>query len=170
MTATQRNILNIMVFQIFWFACVLGGNAGAAIALALYAFVYTRFIGNPLKQWKALGTIALCGLLVDIAMAEFGVIHFADSAREALWLLLLWLGFGTLFFHGLAWLRKLPLAVIALIGAVAGPLTYWAGANLNDSRITVSPSVFMVCYGIPWAILLPLFTHIPRLLYASEKV
>jgi len=170
MTSTQRNILNLLMFQAFWFACVLGGNLIAAMALVCFGLLYSRLVGNPLKQWKALLAILVCGGLVDTLMAYTHIITFNAADPEPLWLAFLWLGFATLFFHGLQWLRKFSLPLIALLGAILGPLTYWTGALLSDNSFPSGLTLFIISYAIAWAILLPLFTHIPRLVYATDKV
>lgn len=169
MTAMRRNLLNLLMFQAFWFACVLGGNLIAAIALVCYVLLYSRLVGNPLKQWKALLAIFLIGGAVDLLMGNIGMITFNAANPVPLWLPCLWLGFSTLFFHGLQWLRKLPLPLIALLGALLGPLTYWTGALLSDNTLPSGLTAFIISYAMAWTILLPLFTHLPRLVYSTEK-
>lgn len=170
MTATQRNVINLLMFQAFWFACVLGGNLIAAISLACYSLLYSRLVGNPLKQWKALLAIFLIGGAVDLVMGKVGMIKFNASDTQPLWLACLWLGFATLFFHGLQWLRKFPWPVITLLGAVLGPLTYWSGALLSNNTFPSGIIPFIISYAIVWAMLLPLFTHLPRLIYSQDKI
>jgi len=170
MTSMQRNILNLLMFQAFWFACVLGGNLIAAISLVCYGLLYSRLVGNPLKQWKALLAIFLIGGAVDLLMANTRMITFNATDPVPLWLACLWLGFSTLFFHGLQWLRKFSLPLIAVIGAILGPLTYWAGALLSHNTLPSGLILFIISYAIAWAILLPLFTHLPRLVYTTDKV
>lgn len=169
MTSTQRNILNLLMFQAYWFACILGGNLIAVMGLLCYGLLYSRFVGNPLKQWEALLAILFCGGLMDAIMAYTHIITFNATEALPIWLACLWLGFATLFFHGLQWLRKFSLPVIALIGAILGPLTYWSGAQLSNNSLSSGLTVFIISYATAWAILLPLFTHIPRLIYGPAK-
>lgn len=168
MTPTKSNLLNLVLFQVFWFVCVMGGDVAAGIGLTIYTFIYCRWIGNPREQWKGLLAISMCGLLVDIAISASGVIHFSNANGGVIWLICLWIGFSTLFYHGLHWLSELPLPVVALIGAIAGPLTYLGGASLNDSPIAVGLMEFFIWYGVAWSMLLPLITHMPRLAYSGE--
>lgn len=168
LTATQRNILNLLMFQGLWFGCVLGGNLVAVLSLAAYVLLYSTLVSNPLQEWKALLAIALVGALADALMAYANIITFDATSHLPVWLACLWLGFGTLFFHGLQWLRSLPWPVVAITGAVAGPATYWSGALLSNNTFPSGLAVFIATYAIAWSILLPLFTHLPRLAYTTE--
>lgn len=105
-----------------------------------------------------------------MVMANTGMITFNAKDPEPLWLACLWLGFSTLLFHGLQWLRKLPLPIIALLGAILGPTTYWTGALLSNNTLPSGLTAFIISYATAWAILLPLFTQLPRLLYSQERI
>jgi hypothetical protein len=170
MISMQRNILNLAVFQVFWFSCVLGGNFVAVTSLLCYGLLYSRLVGNPLKQWRVLLAILLCGGAVDTMMSYANIITFSVAGSVPVWLGCLWLGFASLFFHGLQWLRKFTLPMIASLGAILGPVTYWAGALLSGNILPAGLTLFFISYAIAWALLLPLFVHFPRLIYSKEKI
>ena len=83
------------------------------------------------------------------------------------WMAALWLAFVTLFLHGLQWLRDRPL-LAAAAGAVLGPASYYAGAQLHGVKLGMTLTSFFLCYGFLWAIMMPLFGCIARSRSAHE--
>jgi hypothetical protein len=76
------------------------------------------------------------------------------------WLVAMWMLFATTLNVSLRWLRRYPLAAIAL-GAVGGPLADWAGARLGAMRF-VAPVAATVALAIGWAVLTPLLVGLAR--------
>lgn len=162
--ATQRTVANLLLTQAVWFACVLGGDAGS-VAAVLHLLAYRRWIGDD-SDWPLLCTVAAIGYGVDSALAALGFMHYAPHTLTGLlpaplWLAALWLSFATLFRHGLHWLQHRPWLAAAL-GAVAGPMTYYAGSELGAATAGTSITVFLVLHALLWAIMTPLFACLAR--------
>lgn len=129
-----RLLANLLGFEVGWLACVLGDSllGGAVVAVILGA--HLRWQAWP-GEWRWLVGFTLLGLAVDGGLArvggfDFGAMPLVLGLLPA-WLWLLWPLFATLLHHSLAWLWTRPLLAI-LGGAVSGPLSYYAGAELAD--------------------------------------
>jgi len=152
----KKTLINLALFQLGWLVCVLGGNVYAVVFTLLALGIHQWLILVDRREWKLIGIVVLCGGLWDIAMAQFGVIHYASALPVGIpfWLLCLWALFATTFMHSLLWMRRyLWLAV--LFAGVFGPLSYWFGASLTDAqlRAPVIGSLLIMAGG--WALLFP---------------
>jgi Protein of unknown function (DUF2878) len=152
--------LNVALFQAGWFACVLAAAqglpwAGVAAAAAIVAWHALR-ARQPAQELKLIGLALLVGAFADSALAASGWIVFAPDAAAGLapwWILAMWALFATTLNVSLAWLRsRLPLA--ALLGAVSGPLAYWAGARLGALELR-QPAAALGALALVWAATLP---------------
>ena len=158
---------NIIAFQIGWFACVLGGAnhlawLGALIALTLL----TRHIAtaeDALFEFRLIVIAMVIGLVFDSIPQSLGWIQFApvDFWPDALpppWMVMLWGMFASTMNISLSWLKsKLWLAFI--LGAVAGPITYWSGTRFGALHL-VQPLAAMIYLSIGWALAVPLLLKI----------
>ena len=137
-STTTGVIVNFAAFQIGWFACVLGAAhgwpwAGTAIAAAIVAAHVYR-AARPAEELKLIG-IALClGAVWDSLLFTLGWLDFKTGVLihgvAPHWILAMWALFAITLNVSLRWLQGRWL-VAALLGAVAGPLAYWAGARLG---------------------------------------
>ena len=80
----------------------------------------------------------------------------------------LWLNFATTLNRTLAWLKDRP-GSAALIGAVAGPATYLAGARLGAVQVSTSDPLAVLAIAIEWLIALPLLARLARTLTARRR-
>jgi hypothetical protein len=165
----NRNIANWILTQALWFICVLGGDLYAVVAGICYWFFYVTHIGNVQREWPSLVIIVSSGFIIDILLSSFGVINFNTNMFMPLWLLVIWSGFATLFHHGLGWLLAKPV-LAAVLGAITGPLAYFAGAALSVSQINVSPTVFICIYAVLWSLYMPIFLFISSRFNRSESL
>ena len=150
--------LNVALFQAGWLACVLGAAyglpwAGVAAAAAVVAWHARR----AAAELKLVALAVAVGALSDSALAASGWVDFAPvAAAEGLapwWILAMWALFATTLNVSLAWLRsRLPLA--ALLGAMSGPLAYWAGARLGALELR-QPAAALGALALVWAAVLP---------------
>ena len=152
----KKTLINLALFQSGWLVCVLGGDIYAILFTLPALLLHQWLVLDNRREWRLIGVIVSGGCLWDIAMAQFGVIRFADAMLVGipLWLVCLWLLFATTFMHSLLWLRRYLWLAIPL-AAVFGPASYWFGANLTDSelRLPVIESLAIMAAG--WALLFP---------------
>lgn len=157
---TIKLAINIIAFQITWFACVLGavhgwpllGVAAAIITIALHLF----FSNNRASELKLIVFAITLGLVLESLLIYSGLTSFVGQPPGGpplppLWLLAMWAAFATLPNGCLSWLQTRP-ALAALLGLVGGPLAYLGGERLGGITI-LEPRLFAIsAIAVVWAI------------------
>lgn len=161
-------LFNLIAFQLGWFACVVGAArgwplTGTAIAALIVAWHIVR-AARPAEELKLIAVAVLIGVLWDSALIAFGLTDFTSGTLlvglAPPWILALWALFATTLNLSLRWLRQRWL-LAALLGAVAGPLSYWAGARLGAVQL-VEPWPALIALSIGWALMTPALVIIAR--------
>jgi hypothetical protein len=102
-----------------------------------------------------MGILLVAGLVIDGGLQLSGFFRFTAAALPIpLWLVVIWLALATLPHHSLAWMKGRPLLSAAL-GAIGGPLAYWAGVRLDAAAFSwpLLPSLLLL--AVIWAALWP---------------
>jgi hypothetical protein len=165
--------VNFLVFQAVYFACVLGAARGApglgplvAVVLLPVNLVFVADRARELRLWMLAGAV---GLALDSALLAAGLIDFPAAARLApdagwphalvpLWILTLWVAFGSLLTSSLAWLGG-SVAAAVVFGAVGGPLSFWSGSRLGATELPRDWASFLAL-GLEYAVLLPILLRV----------
>ena len=162
-------IVNFVLFQIGWFACVLGAAkqlpwAGAAVVAAI-VIVHLRLAKQAKPEIILLLISMLIGGSYDQLMQYNALLsyqaHGWAAAVVPVWIIALWAVFVTTLNVSLRWMRGKWLVAV-LFGAIGGPLAYLGAEKLGAVTIN-SPPISYVALGFGWAILTPL------LLWLSTK-
>jgi hypothetical protein len=74
------------------------------------------------------------------------------------WIVVMWGLFATTLNVSLAWLKQ-KMVLAALLGAVAGPLAYYAGLKLNALQFG-DMTVALVALALGWALFTPLLMRL----------
>lgn len=154
-------MLNAILYQIGWFACVIGaaqswGTAGAAVATSL-VLVHLALVEEPGREWPLLLSALGIGLVADSLHARFGILVFRGHEAGELapvWILALWLQFGTVLHFCMRWLSGRYL-LAAVLGLVGGPLTFLAGERLGAATFGEPRALSLAILGLSWSVLLP---------------
>ena len=135
--------INFALFQISWFACVLGGAHnvawyGVGVAFLILILQISISKHRQLDIRLVFSALAL-GLIFDAIPLHMGWISFASmpywsNALAPAWMLALWAMLATTLNMSLAWLKPKPILSI-LLGAISGPLAYLGGARLGAMQI-----------------------------------
>jgi hypothetical protein len=166
--STQRLLANIVSFQFGWFACVLGAARGYAwfgpVLVLVIAAAWLFAAARPLSLGLVLVLAGVVGWCWDSWLSVLGFIGYAPGPLPApfapLWILALWVLFGTTLDVSLRWLRgKWWLA--ALLGAVSGPLAYLGGARLGALQL-LQPTEAMCAQAVGFGLLLPALVALSR--------
>lgn len=167
-SCAQSIVVNVVAFQVGWFACVLGAGhgvpwLGTATGLAIVA-VHIARAPQPATEAKLIGIAVSIGTVWDSALAFPGWIDFTSGTlvrgMAPPWILALWALFATTLNVSLDWLKQRWL-VAAVLGAVAGPLSYWGGAKLG-AVIFVEPAPAIAALAVGWAAMMPALMAIAR--------
>ncbi|WP_339650243.1 DUF2878 domain-containing protein [Halopseudomonas pelagia] len=158
-------IANALLFQAGWFACVLGGTSGWLLIPLAALIIHFTWISSWAAEGKLVVSVMLAGTAVDSFLLQMGVFSFSgDPLLAPLWLVLLWAMLGTTLNHCLAWSAK-PVWRACLLGAIAGPLSYFAGASLADVGLPLGTQTSLIILALCWAVIYPLlhgFSHLYR--------
>lgn len=169
--AIWRKVWNFVLFQIGWFACILGA-AHQKLWIALTASViivgiYLWLRATARADYKLLAVALLYGIVVDTILVQLGWIQFESPFPwkwlSPLWMWALWLVFATTLKESMSWLQGKYL-LSALLGGIAGPLCYEAGARLGAAQW---PSPEIQVFGLIYLAVVWAFA-MPTLLYVSQ--
>lgn len=155
-------LLNILAFQIGWFACVLGGANGLPwLGTILAAGIVALHLARAARPVVEAALIVLTGVLGgvwDSLLVGIGLVSYPSGTLVAgtapHWMVALWLIFATTLNVSLRWLRGRGWLAAAL-GALGGPLAYYAGHKLDGVSFTDAGAAMAVLAG-GWAVLMPL--------------
>lgn len=161
-----HKLINFVLFQIGWFACVLSSAAGrpwigTLTALAVLAWHVGR-AQKPSREVSLILIAMLIGALWDSLLVwqswlQYPVGNLLPEVAPY-WIVVMWALFASTLNLSLRWLKQHPLLAIVL-GAIAGPLAYFGGARLGAVDF-VQPLNAFIALSIGWAILTPLLVLI----------
>ncbi|MBI1424993.1 MAG: DUF2878 family protein [Gammaproteobacteria bacterium] len=164
----SRKISNFVLFQIGWFACVLSGAAmqplmGVAIAAAIIGWHVWR-AQQPAKEIYLILAAMLVGALWDSLLVWQTWLDYPAGIllphTAPYWIIIMWALFASTLNLSLRWLKShLLLAVI--LGAIAGPLAYYAGARLGAVDF-VQPTSAFIALALGWAVFTPLLVILSK--------
>jgi hypothetical protein len=156
-------LFNFLAFEFAWFCAVTGGAAGRGwlLSLPVVAVVAIHLALNRARiraeLWLILA-VTLFGVLLEMGFMGAGLIRYAGTAEgqvlPPIWIIALWFGFGTLPNASLAWLQG-RFFLQVLLGAIAGPLTYWTGVKLGAAALPEDAGGALFALGLAWALALP---------------
>jgi hypothetical protein len=157
----RLQVANFVVFQLAWFAAVLGaahraplwGTACVVAAIGWHLSVSAR----PAAEAALVGLACLIGFVVESALALQGHVAYTSGQPDArlapYWIVALWGLLGMTLNVTLRWLKCRPW-LAAAIGAIAGPLSFVSGVRLGGARfIDAEPALFALV--LVWAAMLP---------------
>ncbi|WP_432823955.1 DUF2878 domain-containing protein [Trichloromonas sp.] len=172
----RRNLINVILFQLAWFAAVLGAARGlpwlGPLALLPVVGVHLALSDNRDKELILLVSAGALGFCFDTTLVATGTFvpigHLLPFPFSPPWMVGLWMNFATTLNVSLAWLRNRYLAAV-LFGAVGGPLAYYSGARLGATVGHPSPEG-LTLLALGWGLMTPLlFWLAGRLVRAPES-
>lgn len=153
---------NVVLFQLGWFACVLGaahGRAleGALVALAIVA-AHVALAARPSRELALVAAAAATGAVADSLLAASGWLRYDAGVlvegTAPYWIVAMWALFAITLNVSMRALRS-RLWLGALLGLVGGPAAYYAGANLGAlTLVQLLPA--LAALAAIWALATPL--------------
>ncbi|MBU2977005.1 DUF2878 domain-containing protein [Alteromonas sp. C1M14] len=156
----KGKLVNFVWFQTIWFCAIVFENQ--FLWLMLFLIVgYIAVLPCRLQSVIFGVAIGLYGVLVDGTLAALGFYQFSAevSALIPLWLVVLWVAFGYMLRISLTYLRDRYL-LAAFLGAVSGPLSYFAAAKLGAVTFLFPTAMTLVVIAFIWAFTVPLWLYI----------
>ena len=169
-------LANFVLFQIGWFACVLGGARdwpwlGTSIAMMIVGWHVVR-AARPRVELILILLAAGIGAVFDSVLVAVGWVEYASGTllpgTAPHWIIASWMLFAATLNVILRWLRRSRLAAVAL-GAVGGPLAYWSGARLG-AMVFVVPIAATTAIAFGWAVLTPCLMWLAQCFDGYERM
>jgi hypothetical protein len=157
-----RKIVNFLLFNAAWFACVLGATRGwpwlGPLTLLGVVAVGLALSDDRRGEIKLLASAAMLGFLFDTGMTSAGFFYplpyLLPPPFSPPWLIALWINLAATLNVSLTGLkRQYPLA--AVFGATGGPLAYYSGAKLG-AVVTLPGFYDLLALAAGWAGMTPL--------------
>jgi len=163
---TARNVLNFIIFQIGWFACVVYPDViGPVVALLLLVIHFVLVSQNRLTELQFIGLGTVVGSLLDGLWLNTGVLDNGSDALviTPLWLVAIWATFMSTLSHSLNWIsRKVWLAF--LFAPIAGPFAYWSASKLGAVTLP-DLALSIAALALGWLLVFPLLLFTRKSLY-----
>lgn len=153
-------MMNGVLFQGTWFACVLGGGHGliwpgiGSVLLLIVSLANVPSLRHDLLLALVLVPVGWC---LDTLWIVTGVLDYHGATVAPAWIVLMWLAVALTINHSLALFRDRPwLGALAVLGAA--PLSYLAGERLG--AVNVPDPRMLAVVAVAWSLLfLLLFRH-----------
>ena len=159
----MSKVINVVLYQLGWFSCIIGAAQGFPIhgAFAALALIVVHLMLAEERKAEILLMVSACllGILVDSAQQAMGVFTFKSDPSWPhwlpLWVFVIWAQFATLFRYALYRLAGRYL-LAAVLGMFGGPLAYWGGGRLGAAQFSDSLLFSLLTLGLVWALVTPL--------------
>ena len=157
----MRKLINVIAFQIGWFAAVLGAAHGmpwlGVVVVLLTLALHLALSPYWRPEFFLAVAAAIMGFLFDTALVSAGVFspvfYLLPSPFSPLWMVMLWVNFATTLNVSLGGLRG-KYTLEAILGATGGPIAYYSGAKLGAMTAIPAATELMIL-GLAWAAAVP---------------
>lgn len=168
MRSSVKSVTYFLLGQAGWFACVLSAARGVpwvgAVPVGLAVVAHAATAPRPGTEVRFILAVTALGGLWDSLLVRSNLLAYPSGMLAAgtapYWILALWALFAAQFNTTYVWLKR-RIAVAALLGAIAGPLTFHGGASLGALRF-MQPWPATIALFLGWGCLLPLITLLSR--------
>jgi len=162
----RRVVVNFILYEIGWFACVIGAAKqmpwlGVVVMLAIVAWHLLQ-AKQPKREWALLLIVLVIGGTFDQILLNHQLISYESHGWMTnivpVWILALWAEFVTILNVSLRWMHGRWLLAV-LFGAIGGPLAYMGAAKLGAVTLNLMPASY-IALSLGWAILTPLMLRL----------
>ena len=163
----MAKVWNFIFFQVGWFACVLGAANGQAfwadLATLLYVLIHVWQSEDKKAEGILLFKVFILGVSADSLIMNMGFLDFNDvwpsRYLSPAWMWALWVLVASTMNGSLSWLKGKPI-LGAILGAIAGPLSYEAGMKLGAGDWGSDHQwIGFALVSVVWALAIPLFLY-----------
>jgi hypothetical protein len=152
--------INFIVFQVCWFACVMGAANNldwlGPLLVIITVPLQIRLLTQDYRGEILFGGFS--GFLLETLMIAGSIYTPVTIAWGPIcppWMAALWINFAMLVSISLTWLKGKYKAA-AILGGLAGPVAYWGGEKLG--ALTLAPDLLTgyLPLAVAWTLALPL--------------
>lgn len=171
---TLRNVINFVLFQLGWFACVVyPGLAAVGFVLALVVFHLVLISQARAMELQFIAAGTVIGGLLDGLWFNTGVLTAAAGVPVAdkldgiqltpIWIVGIWAAFMTTLCHSLKWIgNKTWLPFVC--APVAGPFAYWSASKLGAVDLP-DLTLSLAALAVGWLVVFPFLLFLRKSLY-----
>jgi hypothetical protein len=162
--------VNLIAYQIAWFASVLGGAhqmpwLGPAVVVVALG-LHLRASRKPFDELLLALCCGVIGAVLDSVLVALEWVSYTSGQFGAgfapYWIITLWIVFATTLNVSMRWMRGSP-KLAALFGFTGGPLTYWAGMEMGG-MILINQTASIIALAIGWGLIMPLLMRLSEYL------
>lgn len=170
MASTKLVIINLLAFQLLWWACVLSANSSWETSILCLISLLVLLHIKRVEGWQQafpLLLAAVSGCIFDQVVYRMGLVNFGSSSGSyiPIWMIGLWLAFACTLNVSMRWLQEKPW-LSSLLGFTFGPLAYKAAESMGAVHLTES-TLTLALIALEWSIALPLLLWIRSFYNAS---
>ncbi len=152
-------LVNYLLYQTGWFACILGGAwnypfTGFAIALGAIA-VHLYLSRERAVELRLIAMAMSAGLIIEVFQLWAGTYRMTSGTiiphLPPPWMLALWAQFATTFRYSLRGIISRP-GLAALFGVIGAPLAFLAGDRLGALTLLPPESLGLERLAISWGV------------------
>ncbi len=168
-------LINFAAFQVGWFSSVIGAAQQmpwlGPLAFLVVLAIHLRQARRPKSE---LGLVIACGVIgvfFDSLLVAAGWVTYPSGLFSEMlapyWIVTMWMLFGTTLNLSMGWMKGRPV-LAALLGAIGGPSSYYAGQKLGGIQfLEFFPA--MISLAIGWAIFMPLLMRLAERLDGTAE-
>jgi len=169
--------LQLGFYQLGWWLCVLGAAHGqplfGPVVLAGCLLIHLACIHGVGREAILMLVATVLGVIGDSLCSCAGAVAFGGGPHPGpwppLWMIVLWPAFAASLRLSLSFLQH-RLRLAALLGALGGPLAYFAGWRLGALHGPHGLGPFLGGVACEWAIAMPLLAWQTRCLSESSPL
>lgn len=165
----KKTLLNAVIFNIAWLACILGGNLVAVPVALVVIGIHLMYFSDHKVEVALIAVVLLLGVAIDSALIRSGLlVPPGEGLWPPPWLICLWGLFATTLNHSMKWFQNhLGIAVVA--GGIAGALTYLAGTRLTDFSLRDPQTLTLVAMFLVWCLVFPFCLILAKILLNEQQ-
>ncbi len=154
-------LINLIGFKVGWVSAVMGAASQmpwlGPLVFAVVAFIHLRLARRPELELGLVIAAGVIGIWFDSFIVAMGWVAYPSGQFSPLlapyWIITMWMLFATTLNRSMVWLRGRVL-LAAVLGAVAGPASYFAGQKLGAIEF-VDPVAALLALAVGWAVIMP---------------
>lgn len=163
----------LLRYQAAWLATVLGAAHGHAtlgsVVGLLMIFLHLKGASHPRRELSLILFSLLLGTVLETILVTRGLIVYEGTlpfSKVPPWILILWAAFGATLNGFMCWFQS-RLLLASLLGAVCGPLSWYAGQKLG-ALVVPDPVSGYLSLALGWAVCMPLLSWRARSLAPTD--
>jgi hypothetical protein len=172
----MTQLINILLYQIGWFCCVLGAAwqfpwVGMSLALGLVG-LHFWLATDRITQLKLMLAAAGIGCVVDSVQLWLGAFVFSSGVvvewLPPPWMSVLWIQFVTTFHYSMRWLSG-RYSLCVCFGLLGAPLAFFTGERLGAVEFLSPRGIHFALLALLWAVAVPALVYVSDFLLASSS-